>query len=60
MPVPDEIDDICLEILALYELGCSEVEVARITGVPLWSVCCVIDADAAEFPEEPLRERVLH
>jgi hypothetical protein len=59
MPVPDEIDDICLEILALYQLGCSETEVARITGVPLWDVCRVIDMDAAEFPDEPLRERVL-
>lgn len=53
-------DDLSLEILALYELGCSEAEVSRITGVSLWDVCCVIDADAAEFPEEPLQERVLH
>lgn len=53
-------DDTTLEILALYELGCTEIEVARITGIPLWDVCCVIDADAAEFPEEPLQERVLH
>lgn len=53
-------DDTTLEILALYELGCSESEVSGITGVPLWEVCCVIDADAAEFPAEPLRERVLH
>jgi hypothetical protein len=60
MPVPDEIDDRDLEILALYEMGCTEEEVARMTGATLWEVCAVISMDAAEFPDEPLRERVLH
>jgi len=53
-------DEITLEILTLYEIGCDEDEIARIVRVPLWDVCCVIDADAAEYPDEPLRERVLN
>lgn len=53
-------DDLTLEILALYEMGCDETTIARWTETPLWDVCCVIDADAAEYPDEPLRERVLN
>lgn len=53
-------DEVMMEILTLYEIGCDEEEIARITRWSIWDVCCVLDADLAEFPEEPLRERVLN
>lgn len=53
-------DEVILEILALYQIGCDEEEIARITRCPLWDVCVVIDDDALAYPDEPLRERVLH
>lgn len=53
-------DEVTCEILTLYEIGCDEEEIARITRVTVWDVCCVIDADALEFLEQPLRERVLN
>ncbi len=58
--LPEISDETMGEILTLYEIGCDEDEIARIVRVPLWDVCCVIDADAAEYPDEPLRERVLN
>lgn len=53
-------DDQILEILSLYQAGWRESEIAIELDLPWWCVRDVIDQDDWNFPEEPLRERVLH
>jgi hypothetical protein len=54
-------DDTWLEILALYDQGWEPPEIAEILCLPVNAVHDTLEADALEYPEEPLRShRVLH
>lgn len=51
-------DDLLLEILSLYQQGLEASEIAIALYVPTWCVRDALEADAEEFPHDPLR--VLH
>lgn len=53
-------DHIFLDILDMYECGWDPPEIAEELDLPCWAVREIIETDDWLFPEEPLRERVLH
>lgn len=59
MPLPD--DETTLEILSLYEQGWEPKEIDGILSLCRGTAQTVVNLDAEEYPDEPLRaDRVLH